>query len=106
MKTSYLNRLLLAASITALLTVSMAAQNKDKDGLPTQLTLNPGARALIELNTISADQLKTLPGLPEADQKKILDGKPYQRKEDLVTKKVISQATFDKIKDLIIVSPP
>ena len=55
----------------------------------------------IDINTASADQIKAIRGLSEADAKKIIDGRPYKRRGDLVTKKVLTQETYDKIKDQI-----
>jgi competence protein ComEA len=59
-------------------------------------------KELIDINSASPDDLKNLPGIGEAYSKKIVENRPYKRKDELVQKKIIPQATYDKIKNDII----
>src|SRR5215468_7496260 len=68
-----------------------------------QTTAKTGKNAnLIEINSAPKLELMTLPGIFDADAQKIIDGRPYRVKADLVQKNIIPQATYDKIADSII----
>lgn len=56
----------------------------------------------LDINAATKEQLRALPGIGEAYSQKIIDGRPYRTKRDLVTRKIISQSTYEKIKDQII----
>ncbi len=89
---------LLACLVAIFLAVPAGAQSKDK--APAKAAAKAGA--LVDLNTATADQLKELPGIGDAYSKKIVAGRPYKGKDDLVSKGIVPQATYDKIKDLVI----
>ena len=65
--------------------------------------------APIDINSASATVLDSLPGIGEAYSNRIVDSRvasgPFQSTEDLVTRKLIPRATYEKIKLLITVSP-
>jgi competence protein ComEA len=60
------------------------------------------AAETLDINSATADELKALPGIGDAYADKIINGRPYKRKDELVQKKVIPQATYEKMKDQVI----
>ena len=61
---------------------------------------------LVDINTATAAELKGLPGVSDADSAKIIQGRPYADKIQLVSRHVVSEATYDKIKDHVVAKQP
>src|SRR5215813_14219748 len=97
---AFLVFVLLAGSIGGASVVQGSASPK------TQTAQSAASADLIDINSASKEQLQALPGIGDKYSQKIIDGRPYKTKTDLVRKKVIPQATYDKIKDLIIAKQP
>ncbi len=61
---------------------------------------------LVDINTASATELKALPGVSDSDSAKIIQGRPYTDKSQLVSRHVVSESTYDKIKDHLVAKQP
>jgi len=98
-----MKRMLLALVVALVCTLTCAGQagTKAKKGASQQPAAQQKAD-LIDINTATADQLKTIPGIGDAYAARIIKGRPYRAKNELVQKKIIPEAVYNKVKDQII----
>ena len=61
---------------------------------------------LLDINSASAVQLQKVLGIGEESAKKIIAGRPYVKKDQLKSRKIITAAHYYKIKDRIIARRP
>jgi competence protein ComEA len=71
------------------------------EGQAGQSVMGDTATSLININSASSTELDTLPGVGPATSEKIINNRPYEKIEDLITKKAVGQSVFEKIKDKI-----
>jgi competence protein ComEA len=62
--------------------------------------------SFVDINTATQDQLESLPGIGREHCHHIMMARPYTEKGELVTRSVIPQENYDRIKDLIVASAP
>jgi DNA uptake protein ComE-like DNA-binding protein len=119
MNRNVLQKIAVTASLSLLVSVAGFAQNAGQTKTPAASTTQkatpatpakPAAKLAeaekLDINTATKEQLMKLPGIGEALSQKIIDGRPYKGKDELTSKKIIPEATYTKITDLIIAKQP
>src|SRR5207248_9125820 len=76
-------------------------KQKTTSSTSDQDTSSAKKSAKLDLNSASKEELDVLPGIGETYAQKILDGRPYKSKNELVSKGILPSSTYDKIKDQV-----
>lgn len=102
-----MKRILIALAAALALTITCAAQapkkaESRKGAAATQQAQTQKPTGVVDINTASADQLKAIPGIGDAYAAKIIQGRPYKSKRELLQKKILPPNVYDKVKEQIV----
>ena len=115
MKRSLIQSALIAAAFLLAGSPSLAVDNKAGTGGETMAISAPkatekGTKAakaatkvkLVDINSAGKKELKSLPGISDAEADKIIAGRPYLTKAHLVTHNILPRGIYDNLKNLVI----
>lgn len=98
--------LVCACMLTA--SLSFAADKYTAPAVPAMPTVEKSAlpatapMELIDINSATEAELKAIPGIGDTYAKKIMAGRPFANKSQLLSKKILPKPVYDKVKDMVI----
>lgn len=95
-------RVLTVAALAAMTMLSPAQTGKPATKAAPAASKAAAPATLVDINSASPAQLKALPGIGDVYTDRIIKGRPYANKTQLVSRGILPQATYDKVKDSII----
>ena len=108
MKFSIALSTLIALTLSASLALAADSKPAAADTAKAKVSAKPAPAAsaakikLIDLNSASKDELKTLPGVTDEVAAKIIAGRPYLSKAHLLTRKIVDAGGYENIRTLVI----
>src|SRR5438105_12994391 len=88
-------------ALAVLWTVTLAAQVKELPKTPVR----PLNAKIVDINSAPEADIAAV-GISMAVAKKIVDGRPYRNKRDLVTRQLLSKDEYDNVKNAIVAKQP
>ena len=97
------SHLLIPLAVVAALLVSVSSSSAAQS---TPTTASPAAKApksaRVDINSASKAELMALPGVDGASADRIINGRPFSRKHQIVSKKIVSRPVYEQIKEQIV----
>lgn len=101
-----MRKLLASLLLTASMLFAPSVALAQKPAAPAPAPATQPAVKLVDLNSATRDELMALPGIGDAYADKIIAGRPYAKKDQLKSKKIIPAATYKKIAALVVAKQP